>query len=83
MKYSSTQIVKRFLEEDSPVKPGSTLIVKGANGDQKPTATELLAVKKTLPEGNAEYAAACLGLVASGDKDKPFMDAADVKVAAA
>ena len=58
--FSSTQVMKKFLEEDSPVKPGSSLIVAGQSGDLKASATDLLAVKKTLPEGNIEYAASVL-----------------------
>ena len=80
--FSSTQVMKKFLEEDSPVKPGSSLIVAGQSGDLKASATDLLAVKKTLPEGNIEYAAACLGLRPSGIAATPWTnDAVPAKVA--
>ena len=83
MKYSSTQVVKRFLSVDSPVKPGSSLIVKGSDTIGLPaTATELLAVKKSLPEGNIEYAAACLGLVPCDNASTPWTDEIPVPAAA-
>ena len=79
MKYSSTQVMKKFLTEDSPVKPGSKLIVKGT-GDAP--STELLAVKKSLDEGNIDYAAACLGLSKIDNKTTPYTDEVAIPAAA-
>ena len=63
---TKSQVVKKFLENDSPVKPGSTLIVRGMSGDNKAPASELMAVLKGTTPEKVDYAAACLGL-APGD----------------
>ena len=63
---SKSQVIKKFLETDSPVKPGSSLIVRGTGGDNKAPMTEMMAVLKTTTPAEVDYAAACLGL-AVGD----------------
>ncbi len=59
---SKAQVIKKFLVNDSPVKPGSSTIVRGSGDDNKAPISELMAVIKDTTPAEVDYAAACLGL---------------------
>ena len=60
------QVFKRFIQEDSPVKPGSKTIIKGTGkGEDKPS--ELLAVKRAMTVADIDRAASCMGLTKIAD----------------